>query len=265
MTDFTPGLCSVTFRRLEPAAIVAIARAAGLRAIEWAGDVHVRPGDLATARSVRAVTENAGLTVASYGSYVAPPEDGPDGFGAVIDTAAALGTSNIRIWPGTRGRASTTYAEADRRRATAGIAALADMAEQRGVTVALEHHPDSLTDTTESAERLVGNVASSALYLYWQPRPGLPLDEALAEIGRLGRHVSHLHVFAWDRSKTRYPLASQADYWRRIIAALPATRWPGRRYAMLEFVAGDAPERLAEDAATLADVLASVRAGGLGR
>ena len=50
MTRFYPALCSVTFRALTPAAIVELAAAAGLAAIEWGADLHVRPGELATAR-----------------------------------------------------------------------------------------------------------------------------------------------------------------------------------------------------------------------
>ena len=42
-----PGLCSVTFRALDVPAVVRLAAEAGLERIEWAGDVHVPPGDLA--------------------------------------------------------------------------------------------------------------------------------------------------------------------------------------------------------------------------
>ena len=65
-----PGLCSVTLRALEPSAVVELAAAAGLEAIEWGGDVHVPPGDVDRAGQVRTLTEGAGLAVASYGSYL---------------------------------------------------------------------------------------------------------------------------------------------------------------------------------------------------
>ena len=75
MTSFRPGLCSVTFRTLAPESIVALAAECGIAGIEWAGDVHVPPGEVDTARRVRQLTEAAGLSVVSYGSYVAPPSD----------------------------------------------------------------------------------------------------------------------------------------------------------------------------------------------
>ncbi|MEO1149164.1 MAG: sugar phosphate isomerase/epimerase, partial [Cyanobacteria bacterium J06638_22] len=51
--------------------------------------------------------------------------------------------------------------------------------------------------------------------------------------------------------KRRYPLASQGEYWRQLFAMLPQSRWPGQRYALLEFVEGDKPEAFFQDAATL--------------
>jgi hypothetical protein len=44
-----PGLVSVTFRKLAPAAIVELAVKAQLRSIEWGGDVHVPHGDVRAA------------------------------------------------------------------------------------------------------------------------------------------------------------------------------------------------------------------------
>ena len=64
-----PGLVSVTFRQLAPREIVQLAAAAGLRGIEWGGDIHVPHGDLQAARAVRDITAAAGLQVLAYGSY----------------------------------------------------------------------------------------------------------------------------------------------------------------------------------------------------
>ncbi|PST23851.1 xylose isomerase [Mesorhizobium plurifarium] len=254
MSAFEPGLCTVTFRKLPVAAIVALALEARFAAIEWAGDAHVPPGDASAARAVGRLCESTGLKT-SYGSYVAPPADDLSAFEPALKTTLALGASNMRIWPGTRQRDSRDYS-ADERRATAD--AIRDMgaeAARHGVTVSLEYHPQSLTDETRSALRLIEAVAHPNVYLYWQPRPGLPLDDALAEVARIGEHVSHVHVFAWDRARNRFPLASAADYWQTVLAAMPPPRWTGRRFAMLEFVARDDPEAFLEDAATLRQIL----------
>ncbi|ACP25277.1 hypothetical protein NGR_c15090 [Sinorhizobium fredii NGR234] len=254
MSDFEPGLCTVTFRGLPPESIVDLAREARLAAIEWAGDAHVPPGDTSVARIVGRLCERAGLAI-SYGSYVAPPTDDPSEFRHAVESAIALGASNIRIWAGTRRRDSKDYSAGERRATADSIRDMAAEAGRHGISVSLEYHPQSLTDTTESACELIESIAHDNAYLYWQPRPGLPLGEAIAEVARIGQHVSHLHVFAWDRDRNRFPLASAADYWRTILASLPQSRWKGRRLAMLEFVANDEPAAFLEDAATLRKIL----------
>jgi sugar phosphate isomerase/epimerase len=247
MTRFYPALCSVTFRALAPAAIVELAAAAGLVAIEWGGDLHVRPGDLATARTVRHLTEASGLQVASYGSYWRPGGE----FSGVIDVALALGAPTIRIWPGYVGRDSAGYSADERRDVADSIRAMADAASGVGIALALEYHPKTLTDDLDSARTLLLEVGHPGVFTYWQPRPGLPLEIARTEIAALAAEISHLHVFEWDAAGTRYPLARGRDYWREVFAAAQRGRWNGDRYAMLEFVADDDVEKFRADAGEL--------------
>jgi sugar phosphate isomerase/epimerase len=254
MSAFEPALCTVTFRKLPADEIAALAAKARLAAVEWAGDAHVPPGDTSTARTVRCLCESAGLET-SYGSYVAPPSDDLSAFESALATAVALGASNIRIWPGTRQRDSRDYSAEERRAAADAIRDMGAEAARHGVTVSLEYHPQTLTDETGSALSLIEAVGHPNVYLYWQPRPGLPLDDAVTEIARIGEHISHVHVFAWDGDRNRFPLASAADYWQTALAAMPASRWTGRRFAMLEFVARDDPAAFLADAATLRKIL----------
>ncbi|CAN7636771.1 sugar phosphate isomerase/epimerase family protein [Pararhizobium sp. LjRoot238] len=254
MSGFEPALCTVTFRSLPPAQIVRLATEANLAAIEWAGDVHVIPGDDEAALAIGGLSRAAGLAT-SFGSYVSPPTDDIGAFAKALDTTVRLDASNIRIWPGTRWRDSADYSEAERRAVAVLIREMAAEAERAGVTISLEYHPQSLTDTTGSAERLIEAIGHDNVYLCWQPRPGLPIEEALAEIARIGQHVSHVHVFAWDRERNRYPLETASSYWRSVLAAVPASRWKGRRFAMLEFVPEDEQAAFFEDAATLHRIL----------
>ncbi|MBP0575819.1 hypothetical protein J8J27_34380, partial [Mycobacterium tuberculosis] len=78
----------------------------------------------------------------------------------------------------------------------------------------------SLTDGTDTARRLLEAIDHEAVDLCWQPRPGLPLTEALAEIAVLGRFVSHVHVFAWDEQSRRLPLMARANWWRTVFDTL---------------------------------------------
>ncbi len=256
MRIFEPGLCSVTFRSMTPQAVIDLAVANGIKAIEWGADIHVPPGDLENARNVAARTVKTGLSVSSYGSYIFSPDFAPEDVTAVLETAKALGTGHIRIWPGIRKRPSADYSPEERRAATDALAALARRADDYGMTIGLEYHPNSLTDTLTSALQLMQDLPMPNLFFYWQPAPGLPLDDALAEISALGSRICHLHVFAWLADASRLPLGERADYWRACVDALPASDWIEPAYAMLEFVKGDNVAQFSEDAAVLSEILA---------
>jgi len=260
MRMFEPGLCSVTFRSLPVQAVIDLAAANGVRAIEWGADIHVPTGDLANARHVAERTAKAGLTVSSYGSYIFAPDFSPEDMTAVLETAKALGTGHIRIWPGSRKRPSTDYSPAERRAATEALASIARGAEDYGMTIGLEYHPNSLTDTLPSALQLMQDLPMPNLFFYWQPAPGLPLKNALTEISALGPRICHLHVFAWLADASRLPLRERADYWRACVDALPESEWTKPAYAMLEFVRGDDIGQFGEDAVTLSKILAGHRA-----
>lgn len=251
MSGLRPALCSVTLRHLQPAAVIDAAADAGLAAIEWGGDVHVPPGDINEARRVGERTRGAGLAVSSYGAYLVAPDSPADMVHRAVETAAALGAHHIRIWPGTRDRPSQGYTSTERAAVASAIVAIADEASRHAITVGLEFHPGSLTDDSASARALVDAIGRDDVYLYWQPAPGLPLEAALDELTLIGPDVCHLHVFAWDAERRRYPLADHAAYWSAVFGALPAGRWQKPRYAMLEFVAGDDLAQLRSDAASL--------------
>ena len=135
------GLCSVTFRQLTAEQVITAAAAAGLESIEWGADIHVPAGDPARAEVVAQRTADAGLAVASYGSYWrADGEISP-----VLDSAAALGADRMRIWAGRIGSAEAS--EAERSAITEAIADACASARERGITLALEYHSGTIADT----------------------------------------------------------------------------------------------------------------------
>lgn len=255
------GLCSVTFRRLPPEQVVALAVQGGIEAIEWGADVHVPPGCPALARQVAARCRDEGIAVSSYGSYVEAGAAGGAPWEAVLEGASALGAPLVRVWAGRRGRGSAEAAEAHRAAAAEALAGMTARAGALGIGVALEYHPGTLTDTAASALELLGRVAGSAAPVcYWQPRPGVGGVEALQELAVLAPHLSHLHVFAWEADGARLPLAAHRDAWlaRLRLSRTLRVRGPAPRTAMLEFVRDDDPAQFLRDAATLADWLREV-------
>ncbi|MDR1283744.1 MAG: sugar phosphate isomerase/epimerase [Opitutaceae bacterium] len=260
-----PGLVSVTFRKLAPADIVALVRQAGLAGIEWGGDVHVPHGDLARAREVRELTEQAGLRAAAYGSYYRAGQSESDGlpFSRVLDTALELGAPTIRVWPG--GKASAEVSDQERARIVADLERIAGLAVARGVTVSTEFHSGSLTDTNESARQLLFDEARHpALLTCWQPHNGEEAAPALRGLKAVLPRVGNLHVFHWwPTSADRRPLAEGAERWRAYLAEVgkspvsaSVSAGGGERFALLEFVPGDTPEAFLRDAETLKQWLA---------
>jgi len=247
------GLCSITFRQLSVDEIVELCQKAAIDGIEWGGDVHVPPGDPEFARSVREKTEAAGLTVCSYGSYFRCIEEEVP-FSEVLETAAALKTSVIRVWAGNKGSAATTQADRDAVAERLRRAVVA--ARELDITVALEYHGGTLTDTKESAHRLLREVGLDDLKLYWQPRTAEgDLNSNFDELQAALPHLSHIHAFHWGSSgsQKRYPLAEGLADWSTYLEPLRSK--DEARFVILEFVKDDEPEQFLADANTLKELI----------
>jgi 3-dehydroshikimate dehydratase len=256
----TPGLCSVTVRHLGIEEVAKLAAEAGLTAIEWGGDVHVPPGDVAAAKRARVAGAAAGLVGASYGSYLlADGDSSPEMIAKVLDTAVSLATPNVRVWTpfGIEPGSPRTGEVID------ALARVSDEAAQRDLTVGIEFHGGTLTATAESATSVLDAVGAPNLSTYWQPpywcadRP--PAADAAAVVA-LGSRLSHVHVYEWAAAEDRRPLADGRRRWRAVFEALvdaetgsPAR--PAPRCVFLEFVAGDDPRALLRDAQTLHELV----------
>lgn len=258
MSSIVPGLCSVTMRHLGVEDVAKLAAEAGLRALEWGGDVHVPPGDAGAARRARVATDAAGLVSASYGSYLLADGDGSAGTVArVLDTAVALGAPNVRVWTpfGIEPGSSRTGEVVD------ALGEVARAAADRDLNVGIEFHGGTLTATAASAAGVLDAVGAPNLATYWQPpywcAPRAPEDDA-ADVIALAPRLAHLHVYEWAGPEQRRPLVDGTDRWRAVLdalAAVPAPARPAPRVAFLEFVAGDAVGALLADARILHDLL----------
>jgi sugar phosphate isomerase/epimerase len=251
------GLCSVTFRALDPDAVLAAAVDAGVEAIEWGADVHVLPGDTAGAAAVARRCGEAGVAVASYGSYLAAGRSSAARLGPVLDAAEALSAPNVRVWCPFGAPPPPADAEGDALFGAAAddLAAWSAAAADRGLTLSLEFHVDTFTETAASTRRLLDAAGRPpALFTYWQPVDG---RDAATELAAVAPDVSHLHVFHWTAGGERHPLADGAGVWPGLLGTTLGDRWPHERCAFLEFVRGDDPAQLVADARALRSWLAS--------
>jgi sugar phosphate isomerase/epimerase len=238
------GLVSVTFRQLAPKEIIVLCRKAGLEGIEWGTDVHLQNPQIAA--EVKAEMED--LAVLSLGSYYRIGQG--ENFREVLQIAKAIGAPNIRIWAGSL--EAEEISPSGWQKAVLDARQAADQAAAQGMTVSFEYHRRTLTANQRSAVQLLEEIDRENLKIYWQPLDARPQQQYLSEIQQLGRmgKLLNLHLYSW-RGEERYPLAHDAALWEaRLQAAMPYAH-----AALLEFVAGDAPQQFLQDAAWLKQIV----------
>ena len=242
------GVTSVTFRRLLPKEIIDLTVKAGLDGIEWGSDIHVPAGDTGMAASVRKQTEGAGLRVLSYGSYYRLMEhSAPEAaFMPYLMSAEALNAPNIRIWPG--GISPGKAVEGDYEAAAEELKVICRMADEYGVTVSMEYHRSSLTETPESARKLLEMVNYGNFYTYWQPDPDLSCEENRRAAGMVRDYVSNVHVFYWENNE-KERLAKGAADWKVYLDTLRLDKSDAS--FIMEFVVDDSRQIFLEDAEVL--------------
>lgn len=244
------GLVSVTFRHLSPEEIVDLSLRAGVDGIEWGGDIHVPHGDTDRAAQVLTLTRNAGLLVASYGSYYRVGEENGFSFGQVLDTAKALEAPVIRVWAGKRGSAESdnnywSNVVDDARK-------IADAAAKEHIQVAFEFHGNTLTDTNDSCLKLLNDIDNNNIKTYWQPPVTMGINERKEGLRMILPWLSHIHVFHW-MDGNRLPLEDGTDEWKEYMEIIKSVE--GSRYAMIEFVRDNSPQQFIDDANCLKKII----------
>ena len=238
------GMTSVTFRKKSVEEIIAIAKQAGLRGIEWGSDVHVPVGETAYAKKVGDLTREAGLEVFSYGAYL---KAGEEGFEEIAKTAAALGCKTVRIWASKP--SSSSADDSDYEKVISALKDISKTAQGYGLTVCMEWHNGRLNDCAESSLRILKGVDRENIRTYWQPIA--PYPDNLCHIQAMEGFIENVHVYNWIYGETviRLLLSENREDWREYIDTL------GYRNYILEFTADDSDENFLADARTLKELL----------
>ncbi|HOF89964.1 MAG TPA: TIM barrel protein, partial [Armatimonadota bacterium] len=163
------GIATICFHDQPVETALAWCAAAEARGIELWGRGHLpaEAPDGAVAR-VRALAEERGLEMACYGSYAraGAAEWTPERFGRVLDIAAGLGAPRVRVWAGTTGSAAATAA--DWQAVIEALRRWGALAADRGITLVVERHGNTLTDYGDTARRLIDRVNLPAVRLNYQ-------------------------------------------------------------------------------------------------
>lgn len=244
---FETGLVSVSFRSCSAEQIIKEAAKAGLKYVEWGSDVHAPCKDMAALERIVALQNQHGISCCSYGTYFRLGTTPLDELPGYIRAAKILGTTTLRLWAGNKSPDKYSPEEKaalfDQCRQAAGIA------EASGVTLCLECHRNTFTETKEDAMVLMRAVDSPNFAMYWQPNPSETVEENIAYARYLNDYIYHIHAFH-IKGATKYPLAEGVEEWQTYLK-----EFSGDHKVLLEFMPDNRIESLAQEAATLQKII----------
>ena len=241
------GLVSISFRGHSPEEILRAAAEAGLSCIEWGSDVHAPCREGVRLEKIAALQSSYGITCSSYGTYFCLGHTPLEELSDYIAAAKILGTDILRLWGGTKKGEDMTPDELAAFTDTCRRAA--DMAEARDVTLCLECHMQSITETPDYGVALMEAVGSPRFRLYWQPFQWLDTRGSLAVARAYAPYAEHIHVFNWHGG-SRFPLGEAVDDWKRYLTAFDTPRT-----LLLEFMPDDRLETLPTEVNALREII----------
>jgi 3-dehydroshikimate dehydratase len=249
------GLVSVTFRQLSTDSIIELVKKAGLAGIEWGGDIHVPHGDIQCAYDTRRKTEDAGLSIAAYGSYYRVGHNEPVPYKLILDTAVCLGAPIVRVWAG---KMNAEDADAQYwQRVVIDAQEIAYLTATAGLKVAFEYYPNTLTNSLDSTLRLLEAVGHQAVTSYWQIPPVSSVEDNLIALDKLQFWLSNIHVYTEQNMPLGHPEAiNHSVVWMQYLEKVASIG--NNHYALIEFVRNDSPEQFLQDAVTLKSWLEAI-------
>jgi len=240
------GLASIAFRQLSVEEILTLAKNVGLASIEWGSDVHAPKDDLENIDRVRKLTEEAGLSCSSYGTYFNTSKDTPEDIRGYITAAKRLGVDTLRVWCWGH---PYTLLEEEIQTHYNNCRQIAKIAEEEGVMICAECHSDTLTHDAASSLAFMQALNSPNFKMYWQPCEFLTPEENIAFIKRVLPYVTNVHVYHYTND-AHHPLQEGQAVWAEYIKALGKDR-----LFILEHLPEHDPALLPQQAATLKTLL----------
>ena len=244
---FVKGLCSVSFRGLSPQEIILAAKNAKLSCIEWGSDIHAKCDGTENLGHIVSLQDKYGVFCSSYGTYFRLGTDNVNELSQYIFAAKALGTETLRIWCGDRKREMLSEKENSALIEEAKKAA--DIACKNGVTLCMECHNNSYTQTLDGALELMETVGSETFRMYWQPNQLVSTDENIKYAKGISEYVRNIHVFNWCGSE-KYHLCDGVGIWKKYLDC-----FDNNKTLLLEFMPDGRIETLRSEAAALEKIL----------
>ena len=247
MKHFSIGLCSVSFRKHSPTEILEEMKRAELSRIEWGSDVHAPAENLDTLQKIVDLQREYGVFCHSYGTYfrigIHPVEE----IYSYIRAAQVLGTTTLRLWAGDKN--SEDFTSAEKEHFFKDCRALANIAEEEGVTLCMECHNKTYTNRFCAALELMQAVDSPNFRMYWQPNQFRSEEENNLAAKALSPFTENIHLFHWQ-GKEKYPLLDGKEIWKTYL-----NHFSGTKTLLLEFMPDGKIESLKREADSARKIL----------
>ncbi|MCQ2462429.1 MAG: sugar phosphate isomerase/epimerase [Clostridia bacterium] len=216
------GFTSTSFRQIKSVSkIVSIARAAGADCIEWGGDIHVK--SLADARRVRALCDDAGINISSYGSYYRVGSGSECEWRKICEIAAAMGCGSVRVWLGDKDSEKTSAAEYEM--LTADAKKICDEAKKYSLTVCPECHDKTYNNNTDAFLKIARDIDRDNFKTYFQSRYRR-LDCDLDRIERTIPFIESVHI-SYSEQTREQNLKRDPLYIDKLLKKLNECRFDG--------------------------------------
>lgn len=229
MNSFKLGLCSVTFRKKSAAQVVLIAKKAGIRYIEWGGDIHITNAD--EARIVKSLCDNEDIKISSYGSYFNSKDFDKNKWEQVCNIAKIMDAASVRIWLGNKNSEDTS--EKEYRKLLENTKKMCDIAAGYGLTVCPECHDNTFNNNTDAILRFKSELKKDNFRTYFQSRY-FRMEYDLDRIDRTFEIIENVHVSYRDLKKEQRHKKKDRNYLDTLLKKLNSKGFDG--IVMIEFV-----------------------------
>ena len=229
MNSFKLGLCSVTFRKKSIEEIVEIANNAGVSYIEWGADVHVRSID--DASNAKAICDNHGIKISSYGSYFNCADYDESKWINVCKIAETLGAPAIRVWLGKKDSEKTS--DSEYKTLLENTKKMCDIASGYSLEVCPECHGNTYNNNTDAILKFKDELQADNFKTYFQSRY-FRMEYDLDRIDRTFDFTRDVHVSYRDLKREQLFRKKDKNYLDTLLRKFKAKNFSG--IVMVEFV-----------------------------
>ncbi len=240
MGNLKIGVASVTFRNKTMEEIAEICKKEKVEYIEWGSDVHVKTES--DARKAKALCDEAGIKICSYGSYYSVGSCKADEWRALCKNAEIMGAESIRVWLGKKDSEKTNTEEYEL--LLDDCKSICDTAKEYGIIVSPECHDNTFNNNTEAIIKFRKDLSRDNFRTYFQSRY-FRMEYDLDRIDRTFDFILNMHVSYSDLKREQMFRKKDKNYLDNLLKKMISKDFDG--IVLLEFTKNSDEKAFSED------------------